>query len=227
MGSPQNLGGTATASDYVQLFPDQDITRKDKAITILAGQATSGLDAGQILARNKVDGKYKVLNTPVAVTSESLTLSPANPNGVKFVTTSLSKGPVIPGTAVLTGEINGVAAVLTDNGKGLLTEASNLAIGHIDYGTKMIGVETAAAMITADAFTAAYDHFNVTGGNMDLEDLVILPIDIDSTASDQVATGMEQGVANVDALTPTITDTDYELMRVFKKVGLTLKNLQD
>lgn len=226
MSSPQNLGGTATASDYVQLFPDQDITRKDKAITILAGQATSGLDMGQVLARNKTDGKYKILNTPVSVADEALTLSPANPNGVKFAMTALSKGPAIPGTVVLTGTINEVAAVLTDNGNGLLTEASNLAIGHIDYGTKAIGIETAAAMVTADAFTADYDHFNVTGGNMDLEDLVVLPIEIDATASDQVATGTEHGIVNVDALTPTIDETDYELERVFKKAGLILKNLQ-
>jgi hypothetical protein len=225
MSSPQNLGVTSNTSDYVQLFPDQDYTKESKAITIAAGEASAGLSKGQVLAKDKTTGKYKVLKTAVAKTAESLTLNPTNPNGVKFVSTAMASGPIIPGTVVVTGEVSGVPVTMSDNGRGILLENLNKAMGFIDYGTKQVGINTVAAMVSSDSFTAAYDHFNMSG-NIDLEKLAVLPIDIDATVSEQAARGVSKGIVNVDALTPDIDIDDADIVEVFDRAGLRLKELQ-
>ncbi len=225
MANPQNLGVTSNTSDYAQLFPDQDYTKETKAITIAAGEASVGLSAGQVLAKDKTTGKYKVLKTAVAKTAESLTLNPTNPNGVKFISTAMASGPIIPGTVVVTGTVSGAMVTMSDNGHGILLENLNKAMGVIDYGTKQIGINTVAAMVSSDSFTAAYDHFNMSG-NIDLEKLAVLPIDIDATDSEQVVRGVSKGIVNVDALTPDIDIDDVDIIEVFNRVGLKLKELQ-
>jgi len=216
MYNNQDLGFTSQSQTLKNVFPAEDKPRPMKKIIVKVGEGL--LVEGSLLAREKSSGKHRALKLAVAKTNESLALNPTNPEGVKFVSTAMVSGPIVPGTVVLTGMVSAAMVTMTDNSNGLLFENLNKAMGFIDYGTKQVGINTVAAMVSSDSFTAAYKTFG-DSGNLDLEDIVVLPCEVDATDDDIDIRAVEGGIINPDDTNPVIDETDRNIFRVFQKTN--------
>lgn len=193
--------------------------------TIKVGEAS--VPVGGILAREISSGHYKKLGTLTQVTNENLTITPEDNNGKYAIGFQTANKPLLPGTPVVHCNVAGSPATLTDNGKGILSEASNKAHGNIDYGSGRGSVHTFTAMVSATdaSVTASYKHFG-NAGELDLEDLCVNALSVkDATSEAKKASLLDKGIINPARTTPVITTTDPLQVNLLRKSGIRIEEV--
>lgn len=184
--------------------------------TIKVGEAS--VPVGGLLAREISSGHYKKLGTITTQTSEALTITPADNNGKYAVGFETDKKPILPGSMTISCHVGGALATVTDNGKGILTEASNKAQGTLDYNKGLGDIRTFTAMASAtDSFSGTYKHFNDVGA-VDLNDICVNALRIkDATNEAKPESLMDEGLIDPARVTPIIDTTDPLQVKLLKE----------